>query len=106
MLAGAQLYIEAFPELAGRTFGDVLLMFHNATVLGLTTSDPSACTRRVDYAIPESDQHVLLNPPDDHQLQPGRCLLWVVRKSVQDVPDWTLQHSRSMCYCTCWTTAR
>lgn len=76
MLAGAQLYIEAFPELAGRTFGEVLLMFHNATVLGLTTSDPSACARRVDYAIPDSDQHVLLNPPDDHQLQPGRCLLW------------------------------
>ena len=77
MLAGAQLYIEAFPELAGRTFGDVLLMLHNATVLGLTTSDPSACARRVDYAIPESDQHVLLNPPDDHELQPGRCLLWI-----------------------------
>eukprot|EP00891_Asterochloris_glomerata_P008880 jgi/Astpho2/8880/Aster-05510 len=56
---GAQLYIEAFPELAGRTFGEVLLMFHNATVLGLTTSDPSACARRVDYAIPDSDQHVL-----------------------------------------------
>ena len=56
-------------------------MFHNATVLGLTTSDPSACARRVDYAIPDSDQHVLLNPPDDHQLQPGRrCLPWCADK--------------------------
>ena len=97
MLAGAQLYIEAFPELAGHTFGEVLLMFHNATVLGLTTSDPSACARRVDYAIPDSDQHVVLNPPDDHQLQPGRCPLWCA-DNCHRLPssDWILQHGQGM----------
>lgn len=50
---GDEFYFENFPELSGKTFGDILNLFENSTVVGL-----------------EHNGKVMLNPPMDTALNP------------------------------------
>lgn len=57
---GNEVHYARFPQLVGRRFGDVLLDFTNACVIGVAKADGSS--------------H-MLNPPSDHVIQPDEEML-------------------------------
>jgi hypothetical protein len=58
---GDEIYITDVPEMAGRSFGDVLLAFDDSSVIGIRKADGGT----------------LLNPPMDIVMNPGDCVIAV-----------------------------
>lgn len=56
--SGDEFYFEQFPELTGKTFGEILSLFAHSSVVGL-----------------EQNGRAVLNPPMDTVLQSGDCVI-------------------------------
>lgn len=63
---GNEIHFKSFPQLAGRRFGDILLDFPNACVVGVANGDGSGHT---------------LNPPPDHIIQAHEEILLLAEDS-------------------------
>lgn len=63
---GDELYFEHFPELAGRTFADVMHLFEKAVVFGYQRDGQIYLNPRMDTTL-QADDHLLLLVEDDGQ---------------------------------------
>ena len=75
---GSELYVQAWPELVGRRFGDILCVFDDATVLGVVadgagrTGGGAGYTRDIGGAV---NPGLRLNPDDEYVLEAGDALI-------------------------------
>lgn len=70
---GDEFYFESFPELAGRTFGAVLNLFENSTVVGLKKDGRVMLNPPMDTELGTEDQIIHL-AEDDNTSKPGQQL--------------------------------
>lgn len=68
---GDEVYLRAFPELVGKTYGDVLSLFDTSAVIGLKSKDGVRLNPPMDTVIEEGDEIIAVTADDDTLLLNG-----------------------------------
>ncbi|CAI5981248.1 unnamed protein product [Closterium sp. NIES-65] len=84
-----EFYFKEWPELVGRTFGDALFLFDNATPCGLMKAPKQHTAPDASGAAGSSMGEVLVNPPSWTLIEPGDKLLVIAadRNSYRPGPS-------------------
>lgn len=67
--SGNEIYIEAFPQLAGRTFHEAILAFPSSTIIGISSNN-NCLINPCRNMILEADDQLILLAEDDHVSHP------------------------------------
>ncbi len=62
---GDEVYMRAFPELAGKTYGDVLAFFETSAVIGLKSGDSVRLNPPMDTVLGATDELIAVTADDD-----------------------------------------
>ena len=68
---GDEIYLRAFPQLSGKTYGDVLALFETSAVIGLKTSSGVMLNPPMDTVLLETDEIIAVTADDDTLLLNG-----------------------------------
>jgi voltage-gated potassium channel Kch len=68
---GDEVYLRAFPELVGKTYGEVLSLFDTSAVIGLQSKDGVRLNPAMDTVIEEGDAIIAVTADDDTLLLNG-----------------------------------
>jgi hypothetical protein len=71
---GDEIYLRAFPQLSGKTYGDVLALFETSAVIGLKTKNGVALNPPMDTVLCETDEIIAVTADDDTLLLNGTAL--------------------------------
>jgi len=62
---GDEVYIRSFPELAGKTYGDVLSLFETSAIIGIKSEDGVRLNPPMDTVLKAVDELIALTADDD-----------------------------------------
>ena len=68
---GDEIYLRAFPQLSGKTYGEVLSLFETSAVIGLKTKDGVALNPPMGTVLSETDEIIAVSADDDTLLLNG-----------------------------------
>ncbi len=68
---GDEIYLRAFPQLSGKTYGDVLAMFETSCIIGVKTKDGVRLNPPMDAVLGETDELIAVTADDDTLLLNG-----------------------------------
>ncbi len=71
---GDEIYLQSFPELAGKTYGELLSLFNKNGLMGIVSpGKPAQLNPPMDTRITETDKLVLIAEDDDKILMDGKA---------------------------------
>ncbi len=62
---GDEIYLRAFPQLSGKTYGTILSMFETSCVIGIKTKDGVRLNPPMDTVLGETDEIIAVTADDD-----------------------------------------
>ena len=68
---GDEIYLRAFPELTGKTYGETLSMFETSSVIGLKSEDGVKLNPPMDTVLRDGDELIAVTADDDTLLLNG-----------------------------------
>ena len=68
---GDEVYLRAFPELSGKTYGEILPLFESSSIIGLKTSDGVRLNPPMETVLRDSDEVIAVTADDDTLLLSG-----------------------------------
>ena len=68
---GDEVYLRAFPELSGKTYGEILPLFESSSVIGLKTSDGVRLNPPMETVLRDGDEVIAVTADDDTLLLSG-----------------------------------
>lgn len=71
--AGNEFYFHSFPELAGKTYGEVLALFESSSVVGLKNASGACLNPVMDTVLLAGDEIIAVTEDDDTLLLDGAC---------------------------------
>ena len=89
---GDEIYLRAFPQLSGKTYGEVLALFETSAVLGLKTKDGVALNPPMGTVLSETDEIIAVTADDDTLLLNGTPekvaeRVFAIKSSVAQSPE-------------------
>ena len=82
---GDEIYLRAFPQLSGKTYGDVLSLFETSSIIGVKSKDGVRLNPPMGTVIGDTDELIAVTADDDTLILNGTSAAVDVR-AVSDVP--------------------